>query len=145
MGVDPIAQSDFLFVGEVAAAAFVVEGLQRFDPASLKSPMPVANRVVVQQQGRRDPLAAPVLVEKDDRVRPAGHAMLRKAIPGKPGQGSPVVSREKAAANHTEDESHPPETSRGFSRFLIKSGYSREIGSSAAARERDDFGPDLLR
>jgi len=26
--------------------------------------------------------------------------MLRKSIPSKPGQGSPVISREKSAANH---------------------------------------------
>ena len=54
--------------------------------------MPIANRVVVQQQCRRDPLAAPALVEKDDGVGSAGHAMLRKSIPSKPGQGPPVVS-----------------------------------------------------
>ena len=62
--------------------------------------MPVANGVVVQQQGLRDALATPTLVEKDDGVRSAGVAMLRKSIPSKPGQGSPVVSREKSAANH---------------------------------------------
>ena len=62
--------------------------------------MPIANRVVVQQQGLRDALAAPALVEKDDGVGSAGHAMLRKSIPSKPGQGPPLVSREKSAANH---------------------------------------------
>ena len=51
MGVDPIAQSDFLLVAEAAAAAVVVEALQPLDAASLIGPMPVANRVVIQQQG----------------------------------------------------------------------------------------------
>ena len=100
MGVDPIAQSDCLLVGEVAAAAFVVEGLQRFDPASLKSPMPVANRVVIQQQGLRDPLAAPALVDKDNGVRSAGYPMLLKPVSRKPDQSSTVVGRKKSAANH---------------------------------------------
>ena len=90
MGVDPIAQSDGLLVGEVAAAAFMAKALQPLDAALLVSPMPVANRVVVQQQGLRDALAAPALVEKDDGVRAAGDAMLGKPIPRNPDQGLPV-------------------------------------------------------
>src|SRR5271166_2865418 len=100
MGVDPSAQSDCLLVGEAAAAALVAKALQPLGATSLIGPMPIANRVVVQQQGLRDALAAPALVEKDDGVGSAGHAMLRKSIPSKPGQGSPLVSREKSAANH---------------------------------------------
>ena len=92
MSIDPIAQSNCLLVGEAAAAAFVAKALQPLDATSLIGPMPIANRVVVQQQCRRDPLAAPALVEKDDGVGSAGHAMLRKSIPSKPGQGPPVVS-----------------------------------------------------
>src|ERR1700739_3294183 len=100
MGVDPIDQSDCLLVGKVTAAAFVAKALQPLDAASLIGPMPIANRVVVQQQCRRDPLAAPAPIEKDDGVRSAGHPMLLKPIPRDPYQGSPVVSREKSAANH---------------------------------------------
>jgi hypothetical protein len=85
MGVDPISQNDFLLLGEVAAAAYVIEGLRRFDPASLKSPMPVANRVVVQQQSGCDTLTALALIEEHHGVGPAGQAMLRKSIPSKPG------------------------------------------------------------
>src|SRR5208337_5313659 len=100
IGVDPIAESDILLAAEAAGAAVVVEGLQRFDPASLKSPMPVANRVVIQQQGLRDALAAPALVEKDNGVRPAGYAMLLKPVSRKPDQSSTVVGRKKSVANH---------------------------------------------
>jgi hypothetical protein len=92
MGVDPIGHSDFMLHGEAAAAAIVIEGLQGFDPASLKSPLPVANRVVVQQQSLRDALATPALVEKDNGVRPAGDAMLLEPSSRKPGQRSTVVS-----------------------------------------------------
>jgi hypothetical protein len=92
MGVDPLAQRFFLFAAEAAAASFVAEALQRRHAAALVGPMPIANRVVVRQQSRRDPLAAPALVEKDDSVRPAGHAMLRESVPCKAGQGPPVVS-----------------------------------------------------
>ena len=70
----------------------MAKALQPLDAAPLVGPMPIANRVVVQQQSRGDTLAAPALVEKDDGVCPAGHAMLRKSIPSKPGQGPPVVS-----------------------------------------------------
>jgi hypothetical protein len=100
MGVDPLAQCAFLLAAEAAAAALVAEALQPFDAAPLVGPIPIANRVVIQQQSRRHALAAPALIEKDDGARPAGHAMLRKSIPSKPGQGSPVISREKSAANH---------------------------------------------
>jgi hypothetical protein len=85
MGVDPSAQRAFLLAAEAAAAALVAEALQPRDAASLISPIPIANRVVVQQQSCCDTLAAPALVEKDDRVRSAGHPMLRKSVPSKPG------------------------------------------------------------
>ena len=78
----------------------MAEALQPLDAASLVGAIPIANRVVVQQQRRCDTLAAPTPIEKDNGVRPAAHAMLRKSIPSKPGQGSPVISREKSAANH---------------------------------------------
>ena len=74
--------------------------------------MPVADRVVVQQQSRRDTLAAPALVEKDDGVRPAGDAMLRKSIPRKPGQGSSV----SAARKPPRITSHP--VARNVNKFL---------------------------
>ena len=118
MGVDPIAQRAFLLVAEAAAAAFVAEALQFGNAASLKGAMPVADRVVVQQQSRRDTLAAPALVEKDDGVRPAGDAMLRKSIPRKPGQGSSVLSRQKTATNHTP------------SRILFPRNVNKFLGSS---------------
>ena len=85
MGVDPLAQRFFLLAAEAAAAALVAEALQSRDPAPLVGSTPITNRVVVQQQSRRDTLAAPALVEKDDGVCPAGHAMLRKSIPSNPG------------------------------------------------------------
>src|SRR6202044_3349570 len=78
VGVDPIAQRAFLLAAEAAAAAFVAEVLQFSNATSLEGAMPAADRIVVQQQSRRDTLAAPALVEKDDGIRPAGHAMLRK-------------------------------------------------------------------
>ena len=59
----------------------MAKALQPLDAALLVSPMPVANRVVVQQQGLRDALAAPALVEKDDGVRAAGDA--RAASPSR--------------------------------------------------------------
>jgi hypothetical protein len=90
MGVDPIAQSDFLLVGEVAAAAFVAEAFQPLDAASLIGPMPVANRIVIQQQSLRDTLAAPALVEKDDGVRSTRYAMLPKPVSRQPDQSSTV-------------------------------------------------------
>src|SRR5436309_7565417 len=62
--------------------------------------MPVANRVVVQQQGLRDALAAPALVEKDNGVGSPGDAMLLKPVSGKPDQSSTVCRRKKPAANH---------------------------------------------
>ena len=85
--------------------------------------MPIANRVVVQQQSRRDALAAPAPVEKDDGVRPAGHPMLRKSIPRKPGQGSPVVSREKTAANHIPRRILFGRNVKVFLGFSMSSGY----------------------
>jgi hypothetical protein len=100
MGVDPIVQSDCLLVGEATAGAFVAKALQLLDAISLIGAMPIANRVVVEQQRRRDLLAAPALIEKHDRIGSTTYAMLPKPIPSKPGQGSPVVSREKSAANH---------------------------------------------
>jgi len=36
----------------------------------------------------------------DKAVRPAGYAVFRKSVPGDLNQGSPVVAREKFAANH---------------------------------------------
>ena len=115
VGVDPIAQRAFLLAAEAAAAAFVAEALQFSNATSLEGAMPVADRIVVQQQSRRDTLAAPALVEKDDGVRPAGHAMLRKSIPRKPGQGPSVLSRQKTATNHTPARSCSPATSTSFS------------------------------
>ena len=100
MGVDPIAQSDFLLVAEMAAAAFVAKSLQLFNAALLISAMPGANRIIVQQQSRRDALAAPSQIEKDKRVRSAGDPMLRKPIPRNPNQGLPVFARKKTTANH---------------------------------------------
>jgi hypothetical protein len=90
MGVDPIAQSDFLLVSEMAAAALVAERLQPFNAALPISASPSANRVVVQKQSRCDTFAAPALVEKDDGVRPARNPMLREPIPRYPDQGLPV-------------------------------------------------------
>jgi hypothetical protein len=84
MGVDPIAQSDCLLVGEAAAGAFVAKALQPLDAISLIGPTPIANRVIVEQQCRRDPLAAPAPIEKHDSIGSAGHAMLRKSTPSKP-------------------------------------------------------------
>ena len=115
VGVDPIAQRAFLLAAEAAAAAFVAEVLQFSNATSLEGAMPAADRIVVQQQSRRDTLAAPALVEKDDGVRPAGHAMLRKSIPRKPGQGSSVLSRQKTTTNHTPAESCSPAASTSFS------------------------------
>ena len=80
-----------LLVGQVAAAAFMAKALQPLDAALLVSPMSVANRVVVQQQSRRDPFAAPGPVEKDDGVRSAGHAIFLKPVSGDPDQSSTVV------------------------------------------------------
>ncbi len=100
VGVDPIGQSHCLLVGQAAAAALMAKALQRFDPASLKSPMPVANRIVIQQQSLRDALATPALVEKDNGVRPPGDPMLRKPVSREPDQSSTVVGRKKSAANH---------------------------------------------
>jgi hypothetical protein len=131
VGVDPFAQRAFLLAAEAAAAAFVAEALQSRDAASLLGPIPVANRVVVQQESRCDTLAAPALVEEDDRVRPAGHPMLRKSIPSKPGQGSPVVSREKSAANHIRRRILFARNVKEFSRLLNESGYNECIISSA--------------
>src|SRR5947209_8924256 len=78
----------------------MAKALELFDAALLKSPMPVANRVVVQQQGLRDALAAPTLVEKDNGVSTPGDPMLLKPVSGKPDQSSTVCRRKKPAANH---------------------------------------------
>ena len=90
MGVDPIAQSDCLLVGEAAAAAFVAKALQPLDATSLIGPMPIANCVVVQQQCRGDPLAAPAPIKKDNGVGSAGYAMLLKPVSRNPDQDLPV-------------------------------------------------------
>ena len=74
----------------MAAAAFLTKALQPLDAALLIGPTPIADRVVVQQECRRDPLAAPAPIEQDDGVRPAGHPMLREPIPRNPDQGLPV-------------------------------------------------------
>jgi len=100
MGADPIAQSDFLLAAQVAATAFVTEGLQPFDAAALKCPKPVANRIVVQQQSCRDAFAVPAPIEKNDGVGSAGDAMLLKPIPRNLSQGLPVGGCKKSAANH---------------------------------------------
>jgi hypothetical protein len=100
MGVDPIAQSDFLLATEMAAAALVAKRLQPFNAALLISATPSANRIVIQQQSRRDALAAPSPVKKDDGVRSAGDPMLREPIPRNPDQGLPVFARKETAANH---------------------------------------------
>ena len=52
--------------------------------------MPIANRIVVQQQCRRNPLAAPAPIEKDDGVGSAGNPMLLKPVPRNPDQDLPV-------------------------------------------------------
>src|SRR5208337_4998062 len=132
MGVDPIAQRAFLLAAEAAAAAFVAEALQFSNAASLEGAMPVADRVVVQQQSRRDTLTGPALVEKDDGVRPAGHAMLRKSIPRKPGQGSPVLSRQKTAANHSP------------SRIPFAPNVNRFLGSSMSQGISDQAAVDAF-
>src|SRR3974390_1468373 len=98
--VDPIAQSDFLLAAEAAATALVAKLLQPIDTALLISAIPGANRVIIQQQSRRDAFAAPSQIEKDDGVRSAGYPMLLKPLPGKPHQDLPVFGRKKAAANH---------------------------------------------
>src|ERR1700730_17225493 len=113
--VDPLAQCSFLLDAKVAAATLVVEGLQSRDAASLVGPIPIAYRVVVQQQSRCDTLAAPPLVEKNDGVRPTSHPILRTSVPSKPSQGSSLISREKSAASHTPHESCSPATSSPFS------------------------------
>ena len=126
MGVDPIAQSDFLLVGEAAAAAFVAEALQPLDAASLIGPIPIANRVVVQQECRRDALTTPTQVEKHDGVRSAGHPMLGKPIPGNPHQGLPVFEPKES---RPESPFQPiPIRPPGQTRFrlLNESGYNRE-------------------
>ncbi len=69
----------------------MAKALQPLDAALLVSPMPVANRIVIQQQGLRDTLAAPALVEKDNGVRSAGDAMLLEPVSGDPDQSSTVV------------------------------------------------------
>ena len=84
----------------MAAAAFVAKSPQPFNAAVLISAMPGADRIVIQPQRRRDALAAPSPVEKDDGVRSAGDPMLGKPIPGNPDQGLPVLARKEAAANH---------------------------------------------
>src|SRR6202167_5171068 len=140
MGVDPIAQRAFLLVAEAAAAAFVAEALQFGNAASLKGAMPVADRVVVQQQSRRDTLAAPALVEKDDGVRPAGDAMLRKSIPRKPGQGSSVLSRQKTATNHTPSRILFP---RNVNKFL-GSSMSRSISRIKRKGAKHQAGKDTV-
>ena len=67
----------------------MAEAPQPLDAASLIRPMPIANRVVIQQKCRRDALTTPTPVEKHDSVR-AGHPMLGKPIPRNPDQGLPV-------------------------------------------------------
>jgi hypothetical protein len=59
-GVDPIAQSGGLLIGQAAACAFMAKALQRFDPAAFKSPELsrhswTAQRTEIVRHKRREP------------------------------------------------------------------------------------------
>ena len=110
IGVDPIAESDILLAAEAAGAAVVVEGLQRFDPASLKSPMPVANRVVIQQQGLRDARSTMAFARRATRCSSS------------PSRASPIRARRSLAERNpsrimppAESHSAVPSSEFGFS------------------------------
>src|SRR5438874_716408 len=104
----------------------MAKALEPLDAALLVSPMPVANRVVVEQQGLRDALAAPTLVEKDNGVGSPGHAMLLKPVSGKPDQSSTVCRRKKPAANHVHSRILIDSSVKSFFRLFNESRYIRE-------------------
>src|ERR1700722_18929174 len=65
---DPSDQSLLLRFGKLAGAAADLEARQAADPALAVNLMPVANRLVVQQQRLGDLDATPTLVEKQQRI-----------------------------------------------------------------------------
>jgi hypothetical protein len=75
----------------------------------------------------RGRLTTPALVEKDDAVRPASYTVLRKSVTRDLNQGSPIVVREKSAANHVASRIPFRHPVKPFVRLLRESKYCNQI------------------
>ena len=78
---NPFDKHSFLLARQLSFAAALVKDHQPCEPVLFVQLMPAANRVVVQQQGRRHFRAAPAVVEQHHRVRAAHDPPLAAAIP----------------------------------------------------------------
>src|SRR5208282_2852485 len=79
--------------------------------------------VVVQQQGIRDFLATPPVVQQNQGVRTSRHPRRRRPIAGQRDQLIAILYTEKAATNHAQSESTNPQSATNFSRAFNESGY----------------------
>jgi len=77
-------------VGEWLAAAEMVPG-QAFHAFGLENLPPLANRVVVNQQNRRDLAMAHAAIEQSQRVRPPRQPVLGQTVPAQFHQRPPDV------------------------------------------------------
>ena len=76
--------------GEWLAAAEMVPG-QAFHAFGLENLPPLANRVVVNQQNRRDLAMAHAAIEQSQRVRPPRQPVLGQTVPAQFHQRPPGV------------------------------------------------------
>ena len=97
---DPSDQSLLLRFGKLAGAAADLEACQAADPALAVNLMPVANRLVVQQQSLSDLDTTPTLVEKQHRIGSSRQSMRRRSVPRQSAQGRAIFLRQKTRANH---------------------------------------------
>ena len=99
----PLEQGGFLFATQPAMAATDVEDHQPGQAMLFIELVPGANRVVVNQQRFGDFLAAPALVQQNNRIGAPRHARFTPPVPGKSPKLPPFGIAQKATANHVSD------------------------------------------
>jgi hypothetical protein len=93
-------QFGLLGARQLALATLPAEGPQRRHPVGGKARMPAAHSVVIEVEHPGDVLAAHPVVEQQDRIRPARHAVPLARAPHQRLEMRPSFLRQKTAANH---------------------------------------------
>src|ERR1019366_5706041 len=120
---DPGFQLVLLFHRQPAAAAFMVEARQTFDPVFQVKLVPLADCVAVEKQHFADRLAAQAIIQQHQRVGAAGEPMRSAAIAGQVDQVATGLAVKEARADHGGTRVDPQGIRKGIFRISVESGY----------------------
>src|SRR5271168_4318840 len=122
---DPGLQGVALLGAHLARTAAHLEAGQAFDAVLFEKLVPVADRVVVEQQNLGHFLAAQAFIQPHQRSGAPRHPTSRQTIARQRDQRLAILFNEKAASNHRPSESAVA-SNASFFRLSNESGYNRE-------------------